>query len=196
MAVAVANVAMFIAILEADVLSVADFRQLMADVYNFLPSAGAVAVLSILNGLISADWKARLVFLRWTDALPGCHAFSVHAQSDPRVDVGALERMLGELPTDPQEQNKTWYRLYRSVISDSGVTHNHRNFLFARDYTSLAALFLIVLGSLAVYQIDNWNWALLYVGFLAVQFFVVRHAATRYGNRFVTTVLAVKAAEG
>ena len=68
----------------------------------------------------------------------------MHAQRDPRVDVIALEYILGKLPEDEREQNKTWYRLYKSVESDPGVAHNHRDYLFTRDYATLAMLFLII----------------------------------------------------
>jgi hypothetical protein len=109
--------------------------------------------------------------------------------------MGALERKIGTLPTDEREQNSTWYRLYKSVRADAGVTYNQREYLFTRDYSSLAVLSLIVLGGLASYQIDDWHRSLLYIAFLAAQYLIVRHVATRNGHRFVTTVLAVKAAE-
>lgn len=195
LAVVVANLAVFLLILRADALAAASLEQLTKDIGDLLPAALAIAVLTIANGLIDAETKARLVFWRWANPLPGCRAFSEHAQRDPRVDVGALERKLGELPTDERQQNSTWYRLYKSVESDPGVTHNHRDYLFTRDYASLAALFLVVLGGLATYQIDDWGRTLSYIAFLAAQYLIVRHVATGYAHRFVTTVLAVKAAE-
>src|ERR1700744_4334098 len=46
--------------------------------------AGVVAV--VLNGLLSADLKARLVwFWRRKDVLPGYRAFTYYAKRDPRV---------------------------------------------------------------------------------------------------------------
>ena len=56
-------------------------------------------------------------------------------------------------------------------------------------------MFLVVLGGLATYQIDDWGRTLSYIAFLAAQYLIVRHVATGYAHRFVTTVLAVKAAE-
>ena len=195
MAVVVANLAIFFANLKADALLAADFQLLTKDLGDLIPAALAMALLTVANGLIGPQTKARLVFWRWANALPGCRAFSEHARRDPRIDVGSLERKLGKLPEDEREQNATWYRLYRTVESDPAVAHNHREFLFTRDYTGLAALLLIVLGGLAIYQIDGWSRTLPYIAFLAAQYLIVRHVATRYGHRFVTTVLAVKAAE-
>lgn len=195
MAVVVANLAIFLMILEADVLSAGDFQRLIKDLSDLIPAVLAIALLTVANGLIDPQTKARLVFWRWTNPLAGCRAFSEHAQRDPRIDVASLERKLGKLPEDAREQNATWYRLYRTVKSEPAVTHNHRDYLFTRDYTSLAALFLIVLGGLAIYQIDGWSRTLPYIAFLAAQYLIVRRVATIYGHRFVTTVLAVKAAE-
>ena len=195
MAVIVTNLAVFLMILKTDALSAADFQRLMKDINDLIPAALAIALLTVANGLIGAQTKARLVFWHWTDPLPGCRAFSESAQRDPRVDIDALERKIGKFPIDAREQNAVWYRLYKSVESDPGVTHNHRDFLFTRDYASLAVLFLVFLGALAIHQMDDWRLALPYVAFLAAQYLIVRHVATIYGHRFVTTVLAVKAAE-
>lgn len=194
MAVVVANLAVFLMILKTDALSAADFEQLTRDVVDLIPAALAVALLTVANGLIDSQTKARLVFWRWTYPLPACRAFSEHAQRDPRINIGDLERKIGRLPTDELEQNATWYQLYRSVESDPAVTHNHREFLFTRDYACLAALLLVVLGGLAIYQIDGLGRTLSYIAFLTGQYLIVRYVATRYGHRFVTTVLAVKAA--
>lgn len=195
MAVVITNLFIFLVILKPDLLSDADFHRLTNDLGDLIPAALAIALLTIANGLIDPQTKARLVFWRWSDPLPGCRAYSEHAQRDPRIDVGSLERKLGKLPEDARDQNATWYRLYKTVESDPAVTHNHRDFLFTRDYTSLAALLLVFLGGLAIYQIDDWSRTLPYIAFMAAQYLIVRHVATRFGNRIVTTVLAVKAAE-
>lgn len=195
MAIVVANLAMFFSILKADVLLAADYQSLANNLDDLLPAALAVALITIVNGLITPDTKARLVYWRWANPLPGCRAFSEHIHSDPRIDVGSLEQKIGKLPEDEREQNATWYRLYRTVRSDAAVAHLHRDFLFARDYTGLAVMLLIVLGGLSVYQIDDWSRTLPYITLLAAQYLIVRHVARNYGHRFVTTVLAVKAAE-
>ncbi len=182
--------------MNADTLFAADFQRLTKDIGDLIPATLAVPLLTVANGIIDGQTKGRLVFWRWSNPLPGSQAFSVHAKRDPRVDVTALENMLGKLPEDERDQNTTWYRLYKSVESDPAVTHNHRAYLFTRDYASLAALILVALGGLTIYQNDEWGRVLAYIGCLTAQYLVVRHVATRYGCRFVTTVLAVKAAKG
>ena len=195
MAVVVTNLTIFIAILKSDALSAADFQRLTNEIGDLIPAALGIALLTVANGLIGPQIKARLVFWRWTNPLPGSRAFSVHAKRDPRIDMHSLERKLGHLPEDENEQNATWYGLYKTVDSDLAVANTHRDYLFTRDYTGLAALFVFALGGLAIYQIDELNRALLYIAFLAAQYLIARHVAVRYGHRFVTTVLAVKAAE-
>ena len=105
-------------------------------------------VTTVANGLISAEAKARLVFLRWRHALPGHRAFSKYAASDPRIDVAKLKKVCGnKFPEDPVEQNRTWYRLYKAVEGNPSVVQVQRDFLLMRDYAALAALFAVVFGA-------------------------------------------------
>ena len=193
--VVIANVSMFVMLMNADALFSMEFQRLIKDIGALVSTALTVPLLIVINGIIDPQTKARLVFWRWNNPLPGSRAFSVHAQRDPRVDVIALEYILGKLPEDEREQNKTWYRLYKSVESDPGVAHNHRDYLFTRDYATLAMLFLIILGGLAIYQFDEWSRAFAYIGCLIIQYVVVRYAAVQHGCRFVATALAVKIAK-
>lgn len=195
LAVVVANLTIFLAILKADLLLTADYQSLAKGLDDLIPAALAVALLTVLNGLFSPLTKARLVFWRWTNPLPGCRAFSEHVWRDPRIDIVSLAQKIGEFPEDEFKQNVTWYGLYRTVKSDPAITHTHRDFLFTQDYAGLAALSLVVLGGLAVYQINDWNRTLPYIAFMAAQYLIVRHVAKNHGHRFVRTVLAVKAAE-
>ena len=66
----------------------------------------------------------------------------------------------------------------------------HRLLIIA---TGCLTLLLIVLGGLAIYQIEEWGRTIPYIAFLIAQYLIVRHVTTRYGHRFVTIVLAVKA---
>ena len=193
--VVITNGALFLICMNTGALISSDIQHIMKDIGALVSIALAISLLTVINGVIDPQTKARLVFWRWTNPLPGSRAFSVHAHRDPRVDVNALERILGKLPEVECEQNETWYRLYKSVESDPGVAHNHRDYLFTRDYTSLAALFLIILGGLAMYQFDEWSRVFAYIGCLIIQYVIVRYAATQYGCRFVATVLAVKIAK-
>jgi hypothetical protein len=54
-------------------------------------------------------------------------------------------------------------------------------------------LFLIGLGTAALFLVAPWKACWIYLGILLLQFVVVRHSAATYGIRLVCTVLAQKA---
>lgn len=195
MAVVVANLAIFVGILKGIPLSGNDLSIVYNELLEILPATLAIALLTVANGLLSAEMKARLVFWRWKNPLPGCRAFSVHAQRDPRIDVSSLEHKLGKFPSDERQQNAVWYRLYKTVEAEPAVVQNHRDFLFGRDYTGLSALMLVVLSTLAIFQFSDRRQSLPYIALMTAQYLIVRYVAAGYGRRFVATVLAIKAAE-
>ena len=161
--------------------------------HDFLPAGVGVIIAGVVNGLLSANSKARLVFWRWSNPLPGSFAFSRYAQQDPRIDPAALGKITDSWPSDPTEQNRLWYRLYKSVENEPAVTDAHRHFLLTRDYTAIAFLLLMTAGPLGFYFIASMMPAIAYVGLLMLQYLLARQAASNYGVRFVTSVLALKA---
>lgn len=176
---------------QANAIRADGLRIALRDAQNLFPVALALVIATVLNGLISANMKARLVFLRWHHALPGHRAFSKYAPQDPRIDVSTLGKLHGgSLPTDPAEQNRVWYRIYKNVENDLAVRQVHRNFLLLRDYTGLSVMFIAFYGAAGLYDIQSTRVAFLYVALLFVQYLIARQAASNYGIRFVTTVLA------
>lgn len=168
---------------------------LVTDLDKLIPAGIGLALVGILNAQISAEAKARIIFLRWRHPLPGCRAFSLHAASDARVDVAELSRQYGNLPYEPREQNALWYRLYKGVDCEPAVTQVHRSFLFARDYACVALMMLFVLGGYAMLYVPSKSGRVIFVGVLLVQFLLAMRAARNHGIRFVTTVLAIAAAK-
>jgi hypothetical protein len=190
------NFSIFYAVAQTDAIEVEGLKGLMTGVSNLLPVGIALIVTSILNGLLDANMKARLVFLRWRHALPGHRAFTKYAVTDPRVDIGRLRPALGQkLPDTPEDQNRIWYRIYKEMEKEPAVADVHRDFLFARDYTAFALLFLIGFGVASFFLVESRNVALVYAAGLLAQFLLVRQAAATHGVRFVTTVLARKSAQ-
>jgi hypothetical protein len=189
-----ANIALYYVAVQKDALVAGDWWELVRHLSEALPAGLGVILTGILNAQFSPEAKARIVFLRWRNCLPGCEAFTCYAQSDPRVDLAALEKAYGPLPTDPKQQNSLWYKFYKSVESEPAVTQVHRAFLFARDYTCLALLMIVVLGVAGVLQIPSKRTALIYLLVLVLQFLIASQAARNNGKRFVTTVLAIKGA--
>lgn len=143
----------------------------------------------VLNTVLGDLGKARLVFWRWRNPLPGCRAFSVIMSADPRIDVTRLKSRLGSLPSDPKDQNAIWYRLYKSHSDKVMILEAHRAYLLTRDMTALAAVFMLSLSIAAFVISPGWKFALLYSVILSAQYLIVATSSRNYGNRFVANVL-------
>jgi hypothetical protein len=182
-------------VVQSNAIGADGLRAALTDAQNLIPVGLALVVATVLNGLVSADMKARLVFLRWRHALPGHRIFTNYAVRDPRIDVSVLERLNdGPLPVDPAEQNLAWYRIYKTVENDRAVRQVHRDFLLLRDYTGLSAVFLALYGGVGLYAIPSVRTAIIYLLVLIAQYLIARQAASNYGIRMATTVLARRAA--
>ena len=189
-----ANLAVYYLIAETGQLLVGEWLALLRDWQKALPSGLAFIIIGILNAQLSVDTKARLVFWRWKDPLPGSRAFTLYAPKDSRVDMKAIESKYGPLPREPKEQNTLWYRLYKSLETDQAVEQAHRDFLFARDYACLSLLIFVVLGVMGFFQFPTANAVLAYLGLVGAQYVLACRAAQNSGQRFVTTVVALKGA--
>lgn len=186
-----ANSLFLYGVVQSNAINAEGLRAALAHAENLVPVGVALVIATILNGLVSAETKARLVFLRWRHALPGHEAFTKHAPCDPRIDLSAVEkRHGGALPVDPAEQNRTWYRIYKQVENDPAVRQVHRDFLLSRDYTALCAVFIVFYGAAGFYAVRSLKVASIYEFLLIAQFILVRHASSNYGVQFVATVLA------
>ncbi|MCA9469651.1 MAG: hypothetical protein KC643_29985 [Nitrospira sp.] len=188
----VANLAVFYSLTQYNEILTENWVNFASSYKSAFPAGLGLALTGILNAQLSPTTKARIVFMRWENALPGCEAFTRHALNDPRINLTALEQAYGPFPTDPRKQNELWYQLYKSIRSDPAVTQVHRAFLFARDYTGLALMMGLVLGIAGYFQIPSTGTALAYIMVLGLQFLLAGQAARNHGKRFVTTVLALK----
>ena len=190
-----ANAALLYAFSQYHAVSTSGLGGLVAGSLNLVPLSIAVVLTTVANGLLNDTTKTRLVFLRWRQALPGHRAFSEFALTDPRIDVDGLRKLLGKnWPAEPEAENRTWYRLFKEVENDPAVLFAHGEYLFTRDYAGMAALLAIWLGAAAAIIVRPLPVLLVYLVALIAQFWVVRHVAANYGERFVCTVLARKAA--
>jgi hypothetical protein len=150
---------------------------------------GTPIILTIVNGLISPSVKAILVFWHIRNALPGCRVFSSLIQSDPRIDVLALQSKLGSLPILPREQNTKWFQLYEEVKDTLIVKESHKAFLLSRDITGITTLFLIF-GIISFFCAGKeLHVILLYAGITFVEFLIFSIVARNHGNRFVCNVI-------
>jgi len=155
-----------------------------------LPAGVAVIAVGILTAQFNPEWKARIVFWKWRDPLPAARAFTVIGPSDPRIDMADLEKRRGPFPSAPAEQNRSWYKLYKTVESQPAILAPHKSYLLYRDYTCLSLLVLLCAAPLSVWRhLALGTVAILVVALLA-QYLIARNAARLAGRRFVATVLA------
>jgi hypothetical protein len=148
-------------------------------------------IVLLLTGILSHEIKARLVYWKWTNPYPGCEAFSRHGPADARIDMVALKKNVGDLPSDAAEQNKKWFKLYKLVGDDKAVVEAHKLYLMYRDMaaTSLPLVGLVPLGLWLSGAPPNALWITVLV--FAIQFFVCCLGARNSGKRFVCNVLSI-----
>jgi hypothetical protein len=148
-------------------------------------------VVLLLTGLLSHEAKARLVYWRVSNPLPGSESFTKYAPADARIDMKALAKNVGALPTDPGEQNAQWYKLYRVVSNDPAVVDAHKLYLMYRDMASMSLLLIPLLPSALWHAgappASRWIAG----GTFALQYLVCAIGARHSGTRFVCNVLAI-----
>jgi len=149
-----------------------------------------IAVL-LLSSLIPHNVKAMLVYWKLKNVLPGHQAFTRYGPSDPRVDMAALKKNVGALPTEPAEQNAFWYKLYRRVESENSVVDAHKMYLLWRDAAALSLPLVIALPLLLRWNGASTKAAWIACAIFAVQYLLTQMAARHSGIRFVCNVLAI-----
>ena len=152
-----------------------------------------VVVLLIVN-VLPHDVKSMLVYWKPLGVLPGCEAFTKYGPRDPRIDMAALKKNVGALPTESTEQNSKWYKLYKLVPNEPEVQEAHKMFLMYRDIAVLS-LPLVALVPLALNVVGVSNSTLaLAAGLFIVQYLLTALSARWSGIRFVCNVLAIHSA--
>jgi hypothetical protein len=144
----------------------------------------------VLSGIAPSSLKEVLVFWRIKHPLPGCRAFSKIAPADERIDMEVLQRKLGTLPTDPREQNVTWYKLLKRYSGVTTVEKAHKHFLLSRDLANIAILFA-VFGCLGLsIKASSWRIVVEYTAIMLLHYMTLALVARNHGNRLVCNVLA------
>jgi hypothetical protein len=167
----------------------------LAKPWKFLLPAGAsLALISVLNGLLRGNAKARLVFPELKIPLPGSEAYTVHAKNDPRfteAEVLAIFNPDAATLADPQRQNAHWYaNVFQPLQDRPAVLQAEQNFLFRRDYAAFSVMMLVVLGGAGYFLITPVLKWLGYCAFLLVQYVLVALAARHSAVETVTNAFA------
>ncbi len=145
----------------------------------------------ILLGLVPAQMRDRLIHWRWSHPLPGSRAFSKIGPADQRVDMQKLATTYGKLPSDPDEQGRLFYGIYKSHANDVGVLDAHKSYLAARDIGTINLILFVLLAPLAYFfTADHVRWGI-YAGALLAAYVLMCIAAQVYASRLVQNSLAV-----
>jgi hypothetical protein len=187
-----ANIAIFLSLFVSKGFTVSsvDYFWHLATTKGGIIAAGIPILAIVFSGVLGDLGKARLVFWCWHNPLPGCRVFTQLIATDPRIDVPALRKKLGEFPIDPHAQNALWYRLYKKHEADLRISEAHRIYLLTRDMATISALFVALFSIGLIAGSINWRSVVLYTGALVGQYLLVASAARNYGARFVLNVLA------
>jgi len=157
---------------------------------NGIIAALAPIISIVLNGSLSSNAKAVLVFWRIKYPLPGSRVFSNLAKKDLRIDIKKITEKYGYLPEYPTEQNHLWYKIYKIHESKITVLDSHKNYLFCRDLAGISIIFFIIFTIFTLIFVRTHAYIFYYILYLFIQFLVLSIAAQNYGNRFVCNVLA------
>ncbi len=163
--------------------------------YRVIGAAIIPVLVLLLMNILPSQIKALLVYWKPLGWLPGCEAFTKYSPADPRINMNALKKNVGEFPTEANEQNSKWYKLFKMVEKQAEVMVAEKDFLMYRDMAMLS-LSLIVLSPLALHAMDAspkamWSSAALFLAQYLLTAISARHA----GERLVCNVLAVHAAK-
>lgn len=191
-----ANLMLYYALVRGLDLSTLTTSQGLAHLKLLLPGGLAIALCGILNAQLTPLMKARIVFMKWKNPLPGCEAFSKHSIDDHRIDMKVVKSMWNPLPIDPSSQNALWYRIYQGERDTPAVSQTSRHWLFARDYACVIALLLPLLGIAGIVQMHGIVPFATMIVVLVVQFLLASQAARTNATRLVTTVVAQASARG
>jgi hypothetical protein len=164
-----------------------------------LPAGIGLAMIRVINGLISGKYKDRLVFPRnWQYPLPGFRAYSVYAKKDYRFteqdvikELFASRKEYDEILKTPTKQNAHWYRnVFHPMQDKPSVRQAELNFLFTRDCAAISFVMLCTLGIAGYFVLKSTVTWELYCGGLILQYVSVMLAARNYGIDTVTNALA------
>ncbi len=169
-----------------------DMKLEQSQALKVLALSALVVVVPIITDSFSHDAKARMVFWRWANPLPGSRSFSFYLIKQPHIDIGELRRNIGDFPESESRQSSRWYALYSLVRDRANVIETHKKYLRYRDMTAMSVVLLLVATAALLLFDLPWRGSALFLGLQsALAIWLCRIA----GARFVTTVLAVHASE-
>ncbi|ENY6786150.1 hypothetical protein ACF1CY_003649 [Providencia rettgeri] len=167
------------------------------NIYVGLGISGGVSVISLLLvNIIPQNFKHVLVFWRVKRILPGNRVITL-CRKDERLNMDDLQKKWPELflhPIPEQDRNSFWYKnIYKKNESTAQVIDAHKNFLLFRDLCSATLIMFLCASLLKLIAIDGLYIKWIMLTFLFIMTFIFSIIARHYGNRMVTSAVAVSA---
>ncbi len=145
----------------------------------------------LMNGFYKSEYKYILVFWKTKNNLPGHRVFTELAKKDQRIDYSELMKKYGPLPTEPDLQNKLWYKILKKYPDDETILQSHRDFLLFRDLTSIAFSLMIIFSILFVIaKLLNIDLNILYFFIFFLEYLILVIITRNKAERFVLNVIA------
>lgn len=104
--------------------------------------------------------------------------------------MARLASCYGSLPSDPDEQNRLFYKVYRAHANEVGVLDAQKSYLAARDIGIINLILFLLLPSFAWWATGNREEVVTYAAPLFVSYLVMAITAQVYARRFFENVLA------
>lgn len=166
----------------------------VASISTALSAAAAAVLAAVVVELLGSEAKARLIYCRWRQALPGYRAFTVHIHEDGlgRINMKALAARYGALPSDPKAQNAMWYGMLLKNGDAAPVAHAHQRYLLFRDLTWVTLILFVAAIGVSIRLGIESPPRLAFLGALFALLMLLWIAAARFGFNLVKTVLAVE----
>ncbi len=111
---------------------------------------------------------------------------------DSSINKKVLLEHCGPLPSEPDEQNALWVTWLHEFDNDVRIRPAYTQYLFARDWTTIAVTILILAIPMAIWFSESKVQSLYYVIFLISQCVLARQLARVQGKQLVTSVMARK----
>lgn len=151
-----------------------------------------ILLVIVFSGMVSNKVKEMVVFWKTKDRLPGCRAFSQYAKEDSRIDLKVLKAKFGKIPTSPSEQNKHWYKIFKT-LNDNSINSTHKDSLLCRELSVMTLeMFLLTIPIFLFYgAVIGFS----YFVFIVVEYLMVRYCAKNSAERLVVNTLALASAK-
>ncbi len=148
-------------------------------------------MLYMMTSVLSPELKAAIVFWKTRYHLPGYSAFSRHLKEDSRIDADAVAARRGPLPSDPDAQQRLWYKIYRDHRNDEAVLDANRRYLTFRDLAVVSLMVTVAAPiTLTVFDLGFARGPVAAV--FCLQYLGASVVARVAGVRLVRTVLAIE----